>query len=95
MNFIKEIEKGLFLLRLLPIQRRIHPSPPLSSLRRQGPSQASETKTVFYHLYEMLFFLNVSLGPCLRRDDSGGGWFLLFLVSVRLKTFKRGHKNDQ
>jgi hypothetical protein len=43
--------------------------PRLSSLRRQEPSQAFETKTVFFHLYKVLIFLNVSLGPCLRRDD--------------------------
>ena len=29
-------------------------------------------KTIFYHLYEMLIFLNVSLGSCFRRNDNWG-----------------------
>jgi hypothetical protein len=48
-------------------------SPRLSFLRRQEPSQAFDTKTVFYYLYKTIFFLNVSLGSCLRRNDKRGG----------------------
>jgi hypothetical protein len=29
-------------------------------------------KTVFYHSYDMIVFLNVSLGSCLRRNDNRG-----------------------
>jgi len=48
-------------------------SPSLSFLRRQEPSPSFETKAVFYHLYKMIFFLNVSMGSCLRRNDKLGG----------------------
>ena len=46
--------------------------PSLSFLRRQESSQAFEAKVDCYHLYKMIFFLNVSLGSCLRRNDNRG-----------------------
>ncbi len=53
---------------------KIQSPPRLSFLRRQEPSQDFKAKLVFCYLYEMIFFLYVSLGSCLRGHDNRGAF---------------------
>jgi hypothetical protein len=47
-------------------------SPPVVILGVAGNQACLWYKTVFCHLYEMLIFLNISLGSCYAENDNRG-----------------------